>query len=308
MIDITNLTKDIHKKNIIIDFSFNAQPKECIGLVGHDSVVKTTLIKLLSGSIPPSTGHIKIGGFDIVSYPREAKHITGYQPQSLAGHRTMTVNGFLNFIAAIRGFSGIEKRKRIDRVVARLELSHTLKCPLEMLPKGLKRKIAIAQAILHTPGLLLLDNPTEGLEPDQKNKIGTLIKSLNEEMTVVIASECQKELTSICKRALVIASGRLLADLPFTELQRKSRHYQAITLSADGALDLLALAVLPGVAGIEENRQLPGTVTILAMPGQTIYGHVNALIANRGWKINSLSLELGRLDDVVNHLSQEASI
>jgi len=307
MIEIKNLTKRLGRNNIIIDLSFNVQPKDCIGLVCHDNVVKSTLIKILSGSIPPSTGHIKIGGIDIVAEPLGAKYITGYQPQSLVVHRTMTVSGFLCFIAAIRGFSGLEKRKRIDRVVARLELSHTLKCPIEMLSKELKRKLALAQAILHSPELLLLDEPTEGLEPDQKNNIALLIKSLNEEMTVVIASGCTKELTSICNRALVIANGRLLADLPIVELQCKSRHYQAITLTAESALDLLALAVLPGVAGIEEDRHAPGTVTILAMPGQTIYRHVNALIANRGWKINSLSLELGRLDDVVHHLSQEAS-
>lgn len=306
MIETTNLTKHLDRKNIIIDFSLNAEPKECIGLLGRDETGKTILLKMLSGSTPPSSGQIKIGGIDIAIHPTKAKQIIGYQPQSLIGHNTMTVNELLGFIADIRGFNSIEKRKSVDRALARLELLETLNCPLETLSTELVHKVAIAQAILHTPSVLLLDNPTKGLEIDQKNKIGTLIKSLTDEMTVIIASPCPYELADVCNRALVIADGRLLADMPFAELQRRSRHCQAITFASESALDLLALAVLPGVAGIEEGRQAPGTVTVLAMPGQTIYPQVNALIANRGWKINSLRLEPGRLDDVVHHLSQEA--
>jgi ABC-2 type transport system ATP-binding protein len=307
MIEITSLTKKMGGKSIIHDFSFNAQPQECLGLFGNDGAGKTTVIKMISGSIAPSSGHIKIFGNDIAHNPLQAKKVTGYQPESLLTHNAMSVKGFLEFIAGVRGFHGAQKRKMIDRAVARLELWRILKCPIGTLPPGLKRKVAIAQAILHDPSLLLLDEPTEGLSADQKHKVRMLIKSLNDEMTIIVASRTPEELTRICNRALVIADGRLVADTSLPELQRSSRHYQAVTLAADTPLDLLALAVLPGVAGIEQDRETPGTVTVLAIPGQTIYPHINALITHRRWKINALNLETGRLDEMVNHMSQEAS-
>lgn len=232
----------------------------------------------------------------------------GYQLSRDLGHPTMSVKTFLELIAAIRGFHGAEKRARLEQSVARLELFPVLNAPLDALSIDWKRKVAIAQAILHGPPLLLLDEPTEGLAPDQKQTFRALIQSLTQEMTVIIASRHCDELSELCTRALVIADGRLVADTPLPDLQRSSRHFQAVTLAAETPLDLLALAVLPGVAGIEEHRRAPGTVTVLAMPGHTIYPHINTLIASRRWKINVLNLEPGRLNDVVHHLSQETPL
>lgn len=305
MIEITNLTKKTGRAIAIDNLTFSAHPRECLGLFGNDGAGKSTLLKLLSGAIPATSGTMKIYDTDISIHPIKAKKIIGYQPESALGHGSMKVKNFLGYMAEIRGFHGLEKRKMVDRTITRLELWRVLDSPITALPPGLRRKVALAQAILHTPKLLLLDEPTEGLDPLQKQKIGTLIQSLSEDMTVIVASRNPEEFACICRRALVLAEGRLLADTPIAELQRSSRHYQAITLAADTPLDLLALAVLPGVAGIEEDRHAHGSVTVLAMPGQIIYPHVNALVANRRWKINTLSLEPGRLSDVIHHLSQE---
>lgn len=305
MIEITNLTKTTNRTAIIRDISFRSEHKEILGLLGHDGAGKTTLMKILSGAITPSSGQIKISGIDIGLKALQAKKIIGYQPETLRNHHTITVKAFLDFIADVRGFRGKNKRKMVDRAVDRLDLRRTLKYSIDTLPTGLKRQVAIAQAILHDPVLLLLDEPTEGLAPHQKHNIRSLIDSLRSEMSIIIASRNPDEVACVCDRALIIADGRLMADLPVSALKHSSRHFQAVTLTAEGPLDLLALAVLPGVAGIEEHRQTPDTVTVLAMPGQIIYPHINALIANRRWKINSLQVESGRLDDVVHHLSQE---
>ena len=306
MIEISNLTKYSGKKSTISDFSFSANKQECLGLFGEDACVKTALLNLISGVTHPSSGYIKIQGFNTQTHALKTKNLVGYQLFKELAHPTMSVKEFLNFIAALRGFHGAEKRARVEQAAARLELSSVLRAPLGALSTVLKRKVAIAQAILHTPTLLLLDEPTEGLASDQKHTFRALIRSLTQEMTVIIALRDCDELSELCSRALVISGGRLVADIPPHDLQRDSRHFQAVTLAADTPLDLLALAVLPGVAGIEEHRHAPGTVTVLAMPGHAIYPHINMLIANRRWKINSLNLEPGRLIDVVQHLSREA--
>lgn len=307
MIEISNLTKYTGHTTIISDFSFSAHPQECLGLFGKDPTTKKALLNLIAGSTQPSSGYINIQGFNTQTHALHARQFVGYQYSSDLGHPTMTVKAFLNFIAAIRGFHGAEKRARVEQAVVRLELFAVLNAPLDALSMAWKRKVAIAQAILHGPTLLLLDEPTEGLAPDQKHAFRALIQSLTHEMTVVIASRHCDELSEVCTRALVIADGRLVADTALPDLQRSSRHFQAVTLAAESPLDLLALAVLPGVAGIEEHRHAPGTVTVLAMPGHSIYAPINTLIANRRWKINALNLEPGRLNDVVHHLSQEAS-
>ncbi|WP_395608489.1 ABC transporter ATP-binding protein [Pseudomonas sp. B22129] len=308
MLEVSGLTKTLGKKSLIANLSFSVQQQECISLFGESGAGKTTLLNLISGLAKPSAGQINIQGINTQSHPAQARKALGYQLQDGLNHHLMSVKNTLDYIAAIRGFSGAEKRRRVDRAANRLELLPALNAPIDALPISMKRKVAIAQAILHTPDLLLLDEPTEGLPPDKRRKFRTMIQSLAEEMTVIIASRHADELSSLCTRALVIASGALVSDTPMSELQRNSRHFQAVTLAASTPLDLLALAVLPGVAGIEEDRHAPGTVTVLAMPGHSIYPHVNALITHRGWNITSMSLESGRLDEVVRHLSQEVSI
>lgn len=308
MIEVQNLTKYLDKKNLIDSISFIANQKECLGLFGEDHAVKTALLNMIAGSTHPSSGHINIQGLNTQTQTFKARKLVGYQLDQDADHPMMSVKEFLTYIAAIRGFHGNEKRARVEEAATRLELWPILSAPLNALSIGLKRKVAIAQAILHGPAVLLLDEPTAGLAPDQKRRLRALIQSLTQEMTVIIASRDCDALSELCTRALVIAGGRLVADTPLPDLQRDSRHFQAVTLTAETPLDLLALAVLPGVAGIEEHRHAPGTVTVLAMPGHAIYPHINTLIANRHWKINSLKLEPGRLKDVVHHLSREAPL
>ncbi|MBD8100050.1 ABC transporter ATP-binding protein [Pseudomonas fluorescens] len=307
MIEVSNLTKYLGKKSVISDFSFCAQRHECLGLLGEHGAGKTMLLNLISGMTRPTSGHISIQSLSTQTHSILARQAVGYQLQGGITHHTLSVKNILNFVAAARGFRGAEKRRQVDRVATRLELHPVLNCPIDRLSLDLKRRVAIAQAILHSPSVLLLDEPTEGLNAEQRLKFRVLVQSLAEEMSIIIASRHYDALSEICTRALVIAGGRLIADSSLADLQRSSRHFQAVTLAADPPLDLLALAVLPGVAGIEEDRQSPGKVTVLAMPGHAIFPAINSLITHRGWNITSLHLEPGRLNDVVHHLSHEVS-
>jgi len=174
---------------------------------------------------------------------------------------------------------------------------------IETLSKGFKRRVGLAQAILHDPKVLILDEPTDGLDPNQKHQVRKLIQSLAHDKIVIISTHILEEVSAVCTRAVIIAHGKLLADGTPLELESRSRYHQAVTLVADEALDQAALAALPGVAGVEENA-LEHSLSILAKPGEVIFPQVNALIAERGWKVRELNVERGRLDEVFRSLTR----
>ena len=215
----------------------------------------------------------------------------------------MTVRGFLEFIAEVRGFRGAEKKLRVQRAVEQVELEKVLEQSIETLSKGFKRRVGLAQAILHDPRVLILDEPTDGLDPNQKHQVRQLIQGLARDKIVIISTHILEEVTALCTRAVVIAQGRLLADGTPLELESRSRYHQAVTLVADEALDQAALAALPGVAGVEENAR-EHSLSVLAQPGEVIFPQVNALIAERGWKVRELNVERGRLDEVFRTLTR----
>lgn len=305
MIEITRLTKQFGRHNIIEDISFNAQRGEILGILGLANCGKSTIIKLLCGVTAPSSGTVKIFGFDIPTHITKAQRQIGYLPESLCSYPDTQVNSFLNFIANIRQLRGIAKSSRLDQLTKQLEIEHLMNHPISTLTRIEKKKIGLAQALLHEPDLLLLDAPMSGLSPDQKIHFQSLIKSLATNKVVVMTSHNPEDLSGICSRILVLSNGRLLIDDSPTELERKSRHYQAVTLAASHPLDLLALAVLPGVAGIEKAPSIPGAITVLAMPGQAIFPHINALISERRWDVNTLLIDRGRVDDAFHNLIRD---
>ncbi|MNF53896.1 putative ABC transporter ATP-binding protein YbhF [compost metagenome] len=303
MIEITNLTKRFAQHTAVDNLSFRVAPGEVLGFLGPNGAGKSTTMKMLTGFLAPTSGSASIFGFDIQTQTLKAQREIGYLPEGAPCYGDMTVRGFLEFIAEVRGLRGAEKKQRVDRAVGQVELEHVLNQSIETLSKGFKRRVGLAQAILHDPRALILDEPTDGLDPNQKHQVRQLIQSLARDKIVIISTHILEEVTAVCTRALVIASGQVVADGTPFELESRSRYHQAVTLVADGPLDMLALAVLPGVAGIEENA-IPGGLTILAKPGEVIFPQVNQLIHTRGWKVKELDVERGRLDEVFRRLTR----
>ncbi|NWL78254.1 ABC transporter ATP-binding protein [Pseudomonas taiwanensis] len=303
MIEITNLTKRFAQHTAVDNLSFSVAPGEVLGFLGPNGAGKSTTMKMLTGFLAPTSGSASIFGFDIQTQTLKAQREVGYLPEGAPCYGDMTVRGFLEFIAEVRGFRGAEKKARVARAVGQVELDNVLGQSIETLSKGYKRRVGLAQAILHDPSVLILDEPTDGLDPNQKHQVRQLIKSLAHDKIVIISTHILEEVTAVCTRALVIASGKVVADGTPFELESRSRYHQAVTLVAEEPLDMLALAVLPGVAGIEENA-IPGGLTILAKPGEVIFPQVNQLIHQRGWKVKELDVERGRLDEVFRRLTR----
>ncbi|WP_339629343.1 ATP-binding cassette domain-containing protein [uncultured Pseudomonas sp.] len=303
MIEIKNLTKRFAQHTAVDDLSFSVQQGEVLGFLGPNGAGKSTTMKMLTGFLAPTSGSASILGFDIQKDTLKAQRQIGYLPEGAPCYGDMTVRGFLGFIAEVRGFKGAEKRERVAKAVAQVELEAVLEQSIETLSKGFKRRVGLAQAILHDPKVLILDEPTDGLDPNQKHQVRKLIQSLAHDKIVIISTHILEEVSAVCTRAVVIAHGKLLADGTPLELESRSRYHQAVTLVAEEPLDQAALAALPGVAGVEENALAHG-LSVLAKPGEVIFPQVNALIAQRGWRVKELNVERGRLDEVFRSLTR----
>lgn len=303
MIEIKNLTKRFSGHAAVDGLSFKVQQGEVLGFLGPNGAGKSTTMKMLTGFLAPTSGSASILGHDVQSDTLAVQRLIGYLPEGAPSYGDMTVRGFLEFIAEVRGYRGAEKRQRVQRAVALVELDKVLEQSIETLSKGFKRRVGLAQAILHDPKVLILDEPTDGLDPNQKHQVRQLIQSLATDRIVIISTHILEEVSAVCTRAVVIAAGKLVADATPLELESRSRYHQAVTLVADGELDADALAALPGVAAVERNER-ERSITVLAKPGEVIFSQVNELIHQRGWQVRELDVERGRLDEVFRSLTR----
>ncbi len=303
MIKVTHLTKRFVQLAAVDDLSFTIEPGEVVGFLGPNGAGKSTTMKMLTGFLRPCEGHVSICGFDIAKQTLQAQRQIGYLPEGAPCYGDMTVGDFLIFIAQIRGYRGQELRQRVARALDLVELEPVIEQNIDTLSKGFKRRVGLAQAVLHDPKVLILDEPTDGLDPNQKHQVRKLIKSLAVDRIVIISTHILEEVSALCTRAMVISRGRLLVDETPYELQSRSRYHQAVTILAKQPLDRALLLALPGVTGLEDNP-LDGSVTVLAKAGQVIFPAVNQLIHAQGWQVRELEVERGRLDEVFRSLTR----
>lgn len=303
MIKVAHLTKRFVQQVAVDDLSFTIEPGEVVGFLGPNGAGKSTTMKMLTGFLRPCEGHVSICGFDIAKQTLQAQRQIGYLPEGAPCYGDMTVGDFLIFIAQIRGYRGQELKQRVARALDLVELEPVIEQNIETLSKGFKRRVGLAQAVLHDPKVLILDEPTDGLDPNQKHQVRKLIKSLAVDRIVIISTHILEEVSALCTRAMVISRGRLLVDETPYELQSRSRYHQAVTILAEQPLHPALLLALPGVAGLEDNP-LDGSITVLAKAGQVIFPAVNELIHAQGWQVRELEVERGRIDEVFRRLTR----
>jgi ABC-2 type transport system ATP-binding protein len=212
MIKTQNLSKNYDGLLAVDDLSFSVQPGEVLGFLGPNGAGKSTTMRMIAGFITPTAGSASICGHDVATSPLAAKAALGYLPEGAPTYGEMSVGGFLDFAADLRGLTGERRRQRLDYVIARLELEPVYEQSIETLSKGFKRRVGLAQAIVHDPQVLILDEPTDGLDPVQKHQVRTLIGEIAKEKTIVISTHILEEVDAVCTRAIIIAKGRLVAD------------------------------------------------------------------------------------------------
>ncbi|HXH03110.1 MAG TPA: ABC transporter ATP-binding protein [Candidatus Competibacteraceae bacterium] len=307
MIETEHLTKRYGPLTAVDDVSFRVEPGQVLGFLGPNGAGKSTTMKMITGFLAPSAGTARVCGHDIQREPLSAKRLLGYLPEGAPSYGEMTVAGFLAFVADLRDLRGERRRQALDRVIARLHLGPVLRQPIDTLSKGFKRRVGIAQAILHDPPVLILDEPTDGLDPNQKHEVRTLLGEMAAERTVIISTHILEEVDALCNRVIIIAAGRLLADDTPQALLARSRYHRAVTLSTPQPEPVRqALASLPGVAEVEVDAH-DGRLTAIARDGQNIFGAVQQVLQSGNFQVRELQLERGRLDEVFRRITQDAT-
>lgn len=305
MIEISNLTKKFGQFAAVSDMTFTVAEGEVLGFLGPNGAGKSTTMKVITGFLSPTQGTVKIDGFDITQNPIEAKSLIGYLPEGAPSYGDMTTLGFLYFIAQIRGYRGAEIKQRVNRVVEEVALSSVCHQTIDTLSKGFKRRVGLAQAIMHDPKVLILDEPTDGLDPNQKHHVRELIKNLSKDKIVIISTHILEEISAVCTRAIIIDEGRIVADGKPQELESRSRYHQAVSIRLTTPYDLVAdLAGYPEIAHVEQDDEDSLCYTILAKDGKPIFPAVSEMAQSKHWPVAEFHISKGQLEDVFRTVTQ----
>jgi ABC-2 type transport system ATP-binding protein len=313
MIKVQNLTKLFGAKRAVDDISFSVERGEVLGFLGPNGAGKSTSMRMITGFIPPSAGAVTVGGFNMEDDPIPAKRLIGYLPENAPAYTDMTVHGFLSFAAEIRGLRGDAKKKAVNRAVEMCFLEGVLHQSVETLSKGYRHRTCFAQSIIHDPDVLILDEPTDGLDPNQKFEIRTLIRKMGEKKAIIFSTHILEEVDAVCSRAIIIDRGKIVANGTPQQLRQKSEWAGAVTMRVSGingsALNqkLSPLSTVKKVVVLKETaasvtaRVFPKSGGVNSAPGGTLAQSIAD--AAQGWRIEELHTEEGRLDEVFRSIT-----
>jgi ABC-2 type transport system ATP-binding protein len=310
MIECQGLTKQYGRFRAVDDLTFRVQPGEVLGFLGPNGAGKTTTMRIVAGFLPPTAGRVLVCGFDIETQGTEAKRRIGYLPEGAPNYPEMTPRSFLEFIAAARGLPHDRRRQRLDEVFGLLHLENVLDQTIDTLSKGYRRRVGLAQAILHDPEVLILDEPTDGLDPNQKHEVRELISRMAKNKIIVISTHLLEEVDAVCNRAIIIAHGRILADDTPGGLEARSRFHNAVSVKLARPDELATVrAAIEALAEVDRTEldQNTGRLTAFPASGKLPLASINALAEERRWDLAELHLESGRLDEVFRSITGGAA-
>lgn len=312
MIEIRQLTKRFGPLVAVDGVSFQVQRGEVLGFLGPNGAGKSTTMKMVTGYLTPTSGTALVCGHDVVKEPIAVKEKVGYLPEGAPAYPDMTPEGFLKFVAQVRGIGGEARSKRLSELVASVHLEGVMRQPIETLSKGYKRRVGLAAAILHDPDVLIMDEPTDGLDPNQKHEVRTLIQGMASRKAIVLSTHILEEVESVCTRAVIISRGRIVADGTPAQLQARSRYHNAVALTVRGvsaAAVRAELSRVQGVADVEELGPSNGTAEFMVFPksGRAIVADVSQCVRAKGWQVDGLRVEAGRLDEVFRKVTSAAA-
>jgi ABC-2 type transport system ATP-binding protein len=299
MIKIDNLVKAFGPKRAVDGISFTVEKGEVLGFLGPNGAGKSTTMRMITGFMPPTSGSISVGGYDVLESPIEAKRLIGYLPENAASYPDMSVQGFLNFAAELRGLDGAARKKAVHRVVELCYLDAVLHQSIDTLSKGYKHRTCLAQALIHDPQVLIMDEPTDGLDPNQKHEVRNLIRELGANKAIVFSTHILEEVDAACTRAIIIDRGRIVANGTPAELRGMSELAGAVVLQAHGA-SLDKLSTLGRVEKLNGAfRIYPSDQSKAGELAQAVI----ELVSRERWKVEGMYNEAGELDEVFRRIT-----
>lgn len=308
MIDIRKLTRRFGSFTAVDNVSFQVQRGEVLGFLGPNGAGKSTTMKMVTGFLTPTSGTAVVCGHDVSEEPIKVKERIGYLPEGAPAYPDMTPESFLHFIAQVRGIPSSRRRSRISELVSTVHLEGVMRQPIDTLSKGYKRRVGLAAAIMHDPEVLVMDEPTDGLDPNQKHEVRTLIAAMAPTKCIVLSTHILEEVEAVCTRAVVISRGRVVADGTPAQLQSRSRYHNAVCLTVRNLADANAvraeLSRLANVSGVELGSAAGGggngksSFTVFPRDGRVIVSDISQIVRTKGWEVDELRVESGRLDEV----------
>jgi len=302
MIEIDHLSKTFGPITAVDDISFSVAKGEVLGFLGPNGAGKSTTMKMITGFLPPTSGTARVAGFDVRKSPLEVKRRVGYLPEGAPMWPDMTPAGFLDFVARVRRLSGSEAEEKVGIAIRKTQLAGVLHQPIETLSKGFKRRLGLAQALLNDPEVLILDEPTDGLDPNQKHEVRELIRGMAGTKAIIISTHILEEVEAACSRAIIIAEGRIVADDTPAGLAARSSRHNGVSLTT-GAPDRVkaALSSIPDISGIRDEAD--GRLFVEPRNGASIVAQVSTALRENSIDVDQITVEQGRLDEVFRDIT-----
>ncbi len=310
MVEISNLRKTFGPIVAVDGVSFTLGKGEVLGFLGPNGAGKSTTMKMITGFLTPTSGSVKVCGHDVQDDALAAKTRIGYLPEGAPAYHDMTPASFLKFIGEMRGQRGDVLKRTIFETVEKVNLQSVLNQPIETLSKGFKRRVGLAQAILHDPEVLVLDEPTDGLDPNQKHEVRTLIRAMAQEKAIILSTHILEEVHAVCSRAMIIAKGKVVSDGTPAELEGQAPTHNSVLVTVSGVEPALAherFMTVNGVKKVEDHGTDGDLVRMRIYPdeGKWILSAIGQYAREQGWEVQELYQDRGQLDDVFRLLTTQ---
>ncbi|MED5453970.1 MAG: ATP-binding cassette domain-containing protein [Verrucomicrobiota bacterium] len=312
MIKVENLSKAFGLKIAVDNISFTVERGEILGFLGPNGAGKSTSMRMITGYIPPTAGVVRVGDHDVTENPIDAKRLIGYLPESAPLYTDMTVEGFLGFCAEVRGIKGMEKGKAIDRAIEMCFLRDVRHQSVDTLSKGFRHRTCFAQSIIHDPDILVMDEPTDGLDPNQKHEMRSLIRRMGQTKAIIFSTHILEEVESACTRAIVIDEGKIVANGTPDELKSKSESANSYLVNifetdANTVRDQLGTLIQASKVTLVNDKAPNITARVFPKSGGAdgeLGRAIFDLASQKSWKVSEIKKEEGRMDDVFRNITK----
>lgn len=305
LISINRISKSFGDIRAVDDISFTVSQGDVLAFLGPNGAGKSTTMKILTGYLQPDAGAVTFNDLDVAAHAKEVKKQIGYLPEGMPLYGDMPVLSFLRFIGETRNIRGESLKRGIARVVSEVKIENVLSQRIETLSKGYQRRVGLAQALLHDPKYLVLDEPTDGLDPNQKAQVRQLVRKISKDKAIILSTHILEEVEAVCNRVIIISNGRIMKDTTADELVASAGAGGAIRLQVKG---LGGATVKSKLSTITENAQVSETrndwVRIVSDDCDRTIRQINEIARSNDWTIQSLATERGNLDEVFRQITQ----